>query len=223
MHLLSPTSFLASVKGIYWPSLHSPLPSPRLRHLLIGLVAISGCFILMLTQTANAQPTSIGIKAGPAWTQFGKGSGEAVLGFRAGGFLTYSISQDYGVSGELNVARKGQTNTLEQRLALDYLEVPLMAYYFFGKGDFRVKAMVGPYVAYLLQAKRNDLAINSFNNTDYGAILGLGFHQSLGNRKWLNADIRYTHGLAEISQTGDLSNRDLSINLGISFPLILPN
>lgn len=166
-----------------------------------------------------AQNTSIGLKAGPLWSSISNTNGSTAIGLRAGAFLTYSISQDFGICGELNYARKGQTQQNGQRLRLDYVEVPLMAHYFFGKGDCRPKVMIGPYFGYLLQAKRNEQTLSGYAQSDYGAVVGLGFHKRLGKSRWLYADVRYQHGLTPIAGS-DQANRDVSLNIGVSFPFL---
>lgn len=189
------------------------------------LILTTFCLYLALSYTqTHAQNTSIGIKAAPLWSHISnQNNGESMIGLRFGGFLTHSISTEFGVGGELNFARKGGISGSDQALNLDYVEVPLLAHYFFGKGGFRPKVIAGPYFGYLLQAKRDGKVMDNYNQEDYGIMLGIGFHQRLGNKRWLYADLRYGHGLAEILPNSEQSNRDISLNIGVSFPLNLPN
>ena len=173
--------------------------------------------------TLPAQNTSIGLKLGGLQSFSPANTGSNAIGFRLGGFLTYSIASDYGVSGELNFVRKGYRTNGEQRVSLDYLEIPLMGYYFFGKGGFRPKLMVGPYFAYALSAKQGGQTLNNAAETDYGIVLGAGFHKSVGGGRWLNVDLRYSHGLEQALPSPEYANRDLALNVGLSFPLNLPD
>lgn len=188
-----------------------------MRHLLFVFTTLA------LALPVSAQNTSIGAKLGLLSANTAtQTAGNQVAGFRAGGFLTHSISQEFGIGGELNLARKGARLTPNQSLRLDYLEVPIFAQYFFGEGGLRPKVIAGPYFARLLQAKSGEQSLNNYAQDDYGFLLGIGFHQRLGNSRWLYADLRYTHGLAELRPGSDQFNRDLSLNVGISFPLNLP-
>lgn len=173
-------------------------------------------------RVAVGQNTSIGLKAGPNLATIAeRGADQRALGFRVGGFLTYSIVREFGVGAELNLARKGVGgNGNANNLTLDYLEIPVMAHYFLlNEGPLRPKIMAGGYYGHLLQAKQGEQEFDSFEDQDYGLLAGIGLHYSLGNRQWLYVDLRYTHGLAEILLNTSQANRDLSLNVGISFPL----
>ena len=171
----------------------------------------------LFTNKANAQNTSIGVKAGLLSAQIANhSSNDQMIGFRAGAFITHSIVSDFGVGAEVNYARKGTGSN--QNIQLNYLEIPVMAHYFFGKGSFRPKVFLGGYYARLINAKQGEQLLNGYADADYGLLAGLGFHKSIGQSRWLYGDVRYTYGLAEIKPTNQ-ANRDLSLNVGVSFPL----
>lgn len=186
---------------------------------LNGLFTLA--LVLSFQLTTHAQNTSIGIKGGLLGSNFStSATDDFALGFRAGVFLTHSIVRDFGVGIEANYARKGSPFN-QENLKLNYVEIPLLAHYFFGKGSFRPKVFVGPYYGYLLSAQLGNEDRQGYEQNDYGVLGGVGFHQSLGDGKWLYVDARYTHGLAAVVNGGDATNRDVSINVGISFPLHL--
>ncbi len=181
------------------------------------------CFLLLFSLTtlsSFAQNTSIGIKLGPAITGLSDfESGRVKMGARVGGFLTYSVSQRFGIGGEVNLVRKGAVSRNGEQISLDYVEVPLLAKFFFGKGGFRPKVFVGPYGGYLMQAQVNEEKQDNYLTEDYGVIIGAGFHQRLRKRKWFYFDIRYGYGLADILPGTTYSNRDIAVSMGVSFPL----
>jgi hypothetical protein len=168
-----------------------------------------------------AQNTSIGLKASAGGASLGSDAPESLVpAFRLGGFLTYSVSSDFGVGAELNYARKGATpRGTNLATHLNYVEVPLLAHYFYGKKGFRTKFFAGPYFGYLLSAKRGEQELNNYEQQDYGFQAGVGLHKSLGKRRWLYADLRYSHGLTAVKANTEQANRDLSLHLGVSFPL----
>jgi hypothetical protein len=50
--------------------------------------------------------------------------------------------------------------------------------------------------------------------------MGVGFNYAIGRKVWLNADLRYNWGLAQVMNTvSDIYNRSWGINVGLSFPL----
>lgn len=183
------------------------------------------CAIILIGLSANAQfsavNTSLGLKGGILSARFAEqDNSQQALGFRVGGFLTYSIIREFGVGIEVNYARKGSKfDGVDENVALNYVEIPLLAQYFFEGDGFRPKVMVGPYYGYLLNAKQGDKELTNYAEQDYGFLAGVGLHKSLGGGKWLYLDARYTHGLAEIITGSGRTNRDVSLNVGISFPL----
>ncbi|MEO0894894.1 MAG: porin family protein [Bacteroidota bacterium] len=175
---------------------------------------------LLSVVNLSAQNTSIGLKAGFLQSSISNfGNEEAKTGFRVGAMLTYSINKDFGLGAEANFARKGGVDNADRSINLDYLEIPLFAQYFFGSGSFRPKVMLGPYYALLLQAQREGQELTSYEDQDYGLLLGLGFHKSLGGGKWLYVDGRYSFGIANIVANTERTLSDFSLNAGISFPL----
>lgn len=183
--------------------------------------AILFSVLLFTFYLINAQNTSMGFKLGLANTHVANLGADARLGFRGGAFLTYSISRDFGITGEVNYAVKGASVGNNSNLALNYVEIPLLAQYFLGGTAFRPKVMVGPYYSFLLSETTGGTETNRYAEQDYGAVVGLGFHQRLGQKRWINADIRYNYGLAPIRGNSEQANRGLSINAGVSFPINL--
>lgn len=194
-----------------------------MKQIILFLALFVGAASLVYAQSS---PISVGLKGG---LNFANLSGDNVntdsrTGINFGAFLTYSVKETFGVTGEINYAQKGARDA-NSNLNLNYLEVPVHFSYFFGKGNFRPKLMVGPYMGFLMNSeieiRGNRTNVKDFyNETDFGLSLGGGLHYGLGDAKWLYLDARYGLGLADISKaSGNVYNRVFSINVGISFGL----
>ena len=131
--------------------------------------------------------------------------------------------------------------TVEERMRLDYLKVPILfKYYFFTKGSrvrgqdyFNVYLQAGPSVA--LAASRTLKSIvtvdgkSDDNSQDIKEMVkGFDFSMDFGGGielfKVLTLEFRYDLGFVNIWETAanesaPLKNRGISINLGCSFPL----
>jgi hypothetical protein len=116
-------------------------------------------------------------------------------------------------------------------LRLNYIRVPLQGIYFFGKYGERVrpKIFLGPSFGFLVGGKSTvysngdeiaeEKAKELVKGLDFGAIAGAGLNVRIAPATWLNADISYYHGFANIAEIDDMKNRNLGINIGVTFPL----
>jgi hypothetical protein len=187
---------------------------------------------------------SLGLRGGITASNFGVRSSGVASGGNLGGansykagvnfgaFGMYSVDEHWAFTAEINYAQKGNSPVLRSFNNLNYLEIPLYINYFFGQGGdrFRPKAFLGPYLGILITANtkfggtKQDVK-NTYNPTDFGVLAGGGFHYKFNEAgdNWLIFDIRYGFGLSDLAKsanaTSGLSNRALSINLGVSFPL----
>lgn len=155
--------------------------------------------------------------------------------FNAGLFFNHSIKYWAGLRVEVLYSQLGATVEGPQSyedIRLHYLQVPLLATYFFGKenrpGILRPKLFVGPHVGFKLGAREKYVGETDLRNTsdnytgaDFGITAGAGFNYALANQRWINFDVRYGLGLVDVIKFQNLngSNGALSVNLGFSFPL----
>ena len=152
-------------------------------------------------------------------------------GLTVGGFYNYSSRTGFGFSGQLLYTQLGaQVNNKTNEVNLHYIQVPLLATFFFGKyGDrLRPKLFLGPSANFLLAAKDKDgNNINGesqnrvYNPFDLGLTFGGGLNYQLQNKIWLNVDARYGLGLLDVSRASNnqVYNSNWGINVGLSFPL----
>lgn len=125
----------------------------------------------------DEQPTiSYGAKAGVAVSTFSNEqphTGERI-GYTLGGFVTYALSPEFTIQGELNYLQQGGTlltytdetrfgapynfatvHQTHSRVTLHNLEVPVLAQYKVPFFDLPVKVYAGPSIAYTLKATDN--------------------------------------------------------------------
>lgn len=152
------------------------------------------------------------------------------VGLVAGGFFNYSIVEHFGISGQITYNQLGANFSdaqFNKRLKLNYLNVPLLAVFYFGEGlrpgTVRPKLFVGPHANILLAARDKNGADkkSEFRGADFGATFGGGLNIALQRQRWVNLDVRYGLGLTDIEKnTGaNWKNGAFSATLGVSFPL----
>jgi outer membrane protein W len=174
----------------------------------------------------HAQTLSIGPVIGANLSTISESeNGERLLGLSAGAFANYSINENLGLNVKVLFSQMGVASSVsDNKVRLNYLQIPLSGVYFFGEtGDkFRPKVFLGPYVGFLLGAKNGDLDIKELlRSVDIGGQIGLGFNYSLKERTWLNVDLGYAAGFTTVADADDAKgkNNALFANVGLSFPI----
>ncbi|GAB4132785.1 MAG: porin family protein [Raineya sp.] len=148
------------------------------------------------------------------------------VGFAGGAFANYSITNEFGLTGQLLYSQQGaniEFGNVEDKIRLDYLQVPVLGAYYFGKDKFRPKVLLGPQFGFLLSAKDkdgNDFDSNGqiFETSDISIVAGAGFNYNLAPKIWLNADVRYNFGTSNISKISgeELRNQHFAVMVGVS-------
>lgn len=150
-------------------------------------------------------------------------------GLTIGGFYNYSSQSGFGFSGQLLFTQMGAKMFDNNKIRLNYIQVPILATYFFGRrgSAVRPKIFAGPTFNFLLTAK--DKYGNNFNPSvgnknyepfDLGLTFGGGLNYRLKNKMWLNLDVRYGLGLLDVSTDANkMMNSSWGLNAGVSFPL----
>lgn len=145
---------------------------------------------------------TIGPKAGVALNSLvGSDVPDAVksdIGYNAGAFLTYSSETHFGFTVEATYTRRGaKADILGETVHLkyNYLEVPILARYFFGNGTIRPSIFLGPSLNFLLSAKSGDEDVKSSTASfDFVGVVGAGVNIKTLENQWLNIDVRYNRG-----------------------------
>ena len=181
--------------------------------------------VCLMSLTSQAQKVSLGPKLGINFSSLTElPEAESRIGIQAGGFLVYSIVEHFGISADVFYSQQGaNSKTDNNKLHLDYIQIPLLANVFFNKygDDFRPKFVIGPSLGILASAKGELVKKDDFNSTDLGLVAGLGFNYKVGEKKWLNVDARYGMGFSEvykIEQPGkEVKNTYISLTIGLGF------
>jgi len=163
----------------------------------------------------------------------------------AGGFVTYSILNQYAFTAKVLFNQKGAKWTVSQingevKERLNYVEIPVLARVFFNReGTVRPNVFFGPSFGFLTEAKLKlgeddyknvqDVDTDLFGVVDsykdvYNAVafrvsLGLGLSIKVGDRMYFVVDTRYTYGLSEVYKNADASSNDqnATVTAGLSF------
>lgn len=190
--------------------------------LLLGVLASTPLF-------AQKDNISIGPMAGANFSRLHGSIGQASYrtGANVGLFMNYSIRERAGLTVNALYSGLGMVQgTTGTRL--DYLHVPVLATYYFGKGlgqgAIRPKLFIGPHINVLLGGKveGNTFDVKTgYKPIDFGLTLGGGLNIGMKRGQWINLDVRYGLGLTDIAKDADtnLRNGTFSVNVGYSFPL----
>lgn len=206
----------------------------------------AACAVLFAS-AAQAQSTLFNVHLGPsyAWRTANEASSESkgMLSAGGGGGFSFgkgalSFSPSIFIVGK-STKMSDPTTGGETRLKLQYIEFPLLAIVtpmqskavrpFFGAGpvvDLEMRCRVEFVVANSKDEVGCDLQSSSTfdrHKVDL-AVAGIaGVDYRLSENRRLSLDVRYTHGLRNISDSDDralqIHNRAVSVYLGYSFPL----
>jgi hypothetical protein len=168
-----------------------------MKKLVLMLTAIAATFSF-----ANAQGLSGGLKAGVNFAnqkvEFDGGSlsADALTSFHVGGYLTFGVSEKFGVQPELLLNMVGsKSDDIESKAT--YISVPVLAK-FSPAPIFNIH--VGPQFGFLMSAKTDGEDVkDSYKGLDLGAAIGAGVDLPMG----LNFTARYVLGLSNIADMGD--------------------
>jgi hypothetical protein len=198
------------------------------------LIFLGLLFIIQLTVKAQyAHTWSIGAEVGPSFSKFSGDANDQQFrtGLIAGGFLTYSIINTFGVTVKALYAQKGtrfENNGVSMKQSLNYLEIPMLGRFFLNKeGRFRPNIFLGPSFGVLLDVKNkkgdgdnvsiSDEQRKNFSDFDIGVTGGVGLNYEILNQTRVLLDARYTRGFTDAANPGQIYNNSLGVTLGMSF------
>jgi len=186
--------------------------------------------------TMNAQDVRFGAKAGVNFASIAGDDTDGVDGrtsFHVGGVAEIMFSEKFSFQPELLYSSQGSKYeesesgySYEEKLKLDYINIPLMAKYYVAEG-FSIEA--GPQVGFLISAKNeweeNDEVFGSdsgevdvkdyVKSIDFGLNFGVGYKMDSG----LNFGARYNLGLNTIAEEDgvDITNNVIQVSVGYFF------
>lgn len=157
-------------------------------------------------------------------------SNKTLMGFSFGGFVTYNFSPTVALQPELLYSMKGFTITAEGEdedvdVKMDYIEIPVLFKFMFGKGTAKPYLFAGPSLGILVSSKMKSGgesvdAKDLWKTTDVGVVFGGGVGFPLGQGA-LSLDGRYTMGVTNTPDAGDadinIKNSNISFMVGYGF------
>ncbi|MDQ3142090.1 MAG: PorT family protein [Bacteroidota bacterium] len=195
-----------------------------MRNILIGFVSV----LCMLQATAQHKTIGPTVGLNNSWISETT-NGKSKIGFNAGIAFLYSIKENYGVGIDAIYSKEGNKFDPDGTNSLDYLRLPVRAYYFFGElGDkFRPKLFIGISPAFLIggNLKQGNIESKSkdfIKGFDLGLNVGTGVNVRVKEATWLKLDLAYTHGLTKIDKINTSiksKNQNINFNIGIGFPI----
>ncbi|WP_205514089.1 porin family protein [Longitalea arenae] len=180
---------------------------------------IFSAMLLLLINAAIAQHVEYGIKGGVNFANLNDdaadNNAEARTGFHIGGLAHIHVTRAFAIQPEIVYSTQG-AEFGNDKLKLNYINVPVLAQYMFGNG-FRLQT--GPQLGILTTSEwdRGDIEtdVDNLSNADFSWSFGAGY---LG-RNGLGVDARYNLGLTDVtkSNTTDWQNRVWQIGLFYQF------
>jgi len=173
----------------------------------IGLITA-----ILITGVASAQhgnapagQVNLGIKGGLNMYNIHNDdntSYDQITGYNFGLLGHIHINSQWAVQPELVYSLQGAKN-----LKLGYINVPVLLQYMFDNG-FRIQA--GPQVGFLVSADNKD----DYNSIDFALSVGVSYVvPSTG----FGIDLRYNHGLSDITKSSDVKSTNRGIQLGLFY------
>ncbi len=187
--------------------------------------------MLLVASSLYAQNVQFGLRAGPNFTSLG---GEDAknddlkirIGFHAGGYASFTLSESLGFDVGLQYASKGAkaTNGSSSSVVRNgYLDLPLLLKIHTGN-TFYLLAGAQPSVmissAVILDNNGNKVTVNGseirelWKDADLAGVIGIGVKVGAG----INVQTTYEHGFINISEISEeIYNRGLKLSIGKTF------
>lgn len=143
----------------------------------------------------------------------------------AGLFLNHSKNETFGFRVEALYSSMGTAFTnSEEVVKTGYIQIPVYGVAYLGKKGtaVRPKLMAGPYVGFLTNVGGTKINLNKddYNKVDFGVKGAAGLNFRLSREIWLNTELYYGFGLADMSKSNtNVTNQSWGLNAGVSFPV----
>lgn len=180
----------------------------------------------------NAQTITVGPMVGLGLSKFiGEDAAEDSkfkLGPEFGASFIFSPQANWGIGADLLYSIEGAQQDVSGKTYKNedsYIRLPLKFIYFFGDNEnsIRPKVFLGPTLGFLMSAKYDGADVKElYNGFDFGAHVGAGANFRIANQIWLNTDVTYTHGFANVAKKildyqPDVKTQRIALHVGVLF------
>ena len=206
------------------------------------VVMVAFLFVAAFSPRLAAADINFGVKGGLAsstvtWTGGGPSDyWESLSKPVIGAFFAFNLSPMLAVQPEVyywiggaSIEETDGVDTLRLEMLFNYIHVPVLAKFRFGKGQLKPLLFAGPAVSFLTAAK-NRIYLNGvleeetdiepfLNGTDFSAVFGTGLEYAI-SKITLILDVRYNMGFSDVDNKADetvVKNRAWMFMLGIGF------
>lgn len=200
-----------------------------MKKLFITLTLVLGLSPIVFAQTSSGTEFNITVGYNSATVTTSNINADYRSGFNAGVGAEQYFSESWGVKAKVLYDQKGWANgyyttnngSVTTDYHLDYVTVPLMADWHFGRTK-NWYLNFGPYIGFLLSAKTaaNNQDVKSyFNGTDAGLDVGIGVKFPVSEGVKFFIEINGQGGIANINNASGSTFRNSvsAINIGFNF------
>ena len=202
-----------------------------MRKLIIATLLVGGFSTATFAQGKGAVEYGFNAGSNISTVVSSEDNADSGNGFNVGFAADFYFSDRWSIKGKLIYDQKGWDNdvitdldtgnTYDTNYNLNYLTVPVMANWHFGKKrnwylDF------GPYVGFLMSAEDTRFGADVkeyFNSTDFGLSYGIGVKIPLNNKVKLSLEYEEQTGFSNVfkNATYNVTNSRSSFNVGLNF------
>lgn len=170
---------------------------------------------LLLTTVLFAQDPKYGLKAGVNLATVTGFGGNLKAGFNAGVLAHIHATPAFSLQPEVMYSNQGTKNSDNEKLLLNYINVPLLLQYNFDNG-FRLQG--GPQVGFLIEAKRKIANVeydqaSAYKTVDVSIPLGFSYLDYSG----FGVDVRYNIGVTNVVKNATTNYRNGVLQLGLFY------
>lgn len=167
-------------------------------------ILVLAVFTVLGFTNVNAQEIKFGVKGGLNFSTVSGDNTENidyVTSYHFGVVSEIPLSEKFSFQPEVLYSRQGYSFNNDV-VALNYLNIPLMAKYYVTKG---LSVEAGPQIGFLLSAKNEKIDVkDAFKTVDFGVNFGVGYKLENG----LNFGARYNLGLTDINDVDNSSGKN---------------
>jgi hypothetical protein len=197
-----------------------------MKNLLSTLILVLGLSPIAFSQTKGTTEFGVNLGYNAATVTTSNLNADYRSGFNAGLAAEHYFSDSWSFKAKVLYDQKGWANgfigTTRTAFSLDYITVPLLANWHFGRTK-NWYLNFGPYISFLLSAKTdvNGQDVKSvFNDTDGGLDIGIGVKFPVSTNTHFFIEVNGQGGVVDVAKNNSgstIKNSVSAINIGLNF------